>query len=79
MWMGLAGSVLFQGLTTNIFQKLEALTYDQLRAFYTGKIQNRPTAIVIMGNPKTINQKQLKQKYGKIEKLKTDKLFKGGF
>ncbi|MGM9806238.1 MAG: hypothetical protein ACI3Z7_07420 [Candidatus Aphodosoma sp.] len=35
--------------------------------------------VVIMGDQKKIDQKQLKQKYDKINKLKIDKLFKGGF
>lgn len=62
-----------------VLPKLEGLEYEQLRAFYEKKIQNKPTAIVIMGDPKLINQKQLKQKYGKIERMNVNQLFKGGF
>lgn len=62
-----------------ILPKIEALTYDQIRAYYEENVQGKPMTIVIMGDPKLINQKQIKAKYGKITKITANKLFKGGF
>lgn len=63
----------------SILPKIDALTYDQLRTFYEQNVQGKPMTIIMMGDPKLINQKQIKSKYGKITKITANKLFKGGF
>ena len=55
------------------------MTYDDLKAFYEANVQGQPMAIIIIGDPKTINQKALKAKYGKINRVSINSLFKGGF
>lgn len=57
---------------------LENLSYDDIKTFYEQSVKGKPVTIVIIGDPKTINQKQIKAKYGKIQKVSTSKLFKGG-
>ncbi len=58
--------------------KIENLTYQQIQKYYEDNIKGRPVTIIIIGDPKMINQKQLEEKYGDLVKVSNGKLFKGG-
>ena len=53
------------------------LTYDQIKSFYEANIKGQPVTVVVIGDPKTINMKQIQSKYGKVKKVSPGKLFKG--
>jgi len=59
--------------------KVDSLTFEQIESFYNKYIKDRPIVVVIMGDPKTINLKQIKAKWGKVTKMSPSKLFQGGF
>lgn len=59
-------------------KNIDNLNYDVIKSFYQQNIKDQPVTIVIIGNPKTVNLKQIKSKYGKITKVSASKLFKGG-
>ena len=54
---------------------IQRLTFDDILSFYQSHVQGKPMAILIMGDPKLIDQKLLKTKYGKITKLSKSRLF----
>lgn len=54
---------------------IENLTFDQILSFYKENIQGKPVTVVIMGDPKLINLKQIQANHGKITKLSKSKLF----
>ena len=54
---------------------IQRLTFDQIVSFYEQRVKGKPVAILIMGDPKQIDQKVLKAKYGKITKLSKSQLF----
>ena len=54
--------------------KIENLSFEELLAFYNENIKDQPIAIGIMGNPKIINQEELK-KFGKVVRLNEKRLF----
>ncbi|MDR1591942.1 MAG: insulinase family protein [Prevotellaceae bacterium] len=58
--------------------KIEGLSFDQITQFYNDRIKGKPVVVVIIGDPKTINLKQIESKWGKITKMSVGKLFKGG-
>lgn len=60
-------------------KKIDNLNYENIESFYNQNIKGKPITIIIMGDPKLINLKHLKSKYGKYIKIKKNKLFKGGF
>ena len=47
---------------------------EELLAFYNENNKDQPIAIGIMGNPKIINQEELK-KFGKVVRLNEKRLF----
>lgn len=53
---------------------LEALTWDQLFNYYRENIQNQPLTVIIMGDPKLIDMKELK-KIAKVKKVSNATLF----
>ena len=57
---------------------IDNLNYDVIKSYYEQNIKGQPVTIVIIGNPKTVNLKQIKAKYGKVTKVSAAKLFKGG-
>lgn len=57
---------------------LKDLSYDDIKTFYEENVKGKPVTIVIIGDPKSINMKQIKANYGKITKVSPSKLFKGG-
>ena len=59
-------------------QNIDNLTYDQIQSFYEANVKGQPVSIVVIGDPKTINMKQIQSKYGKVQKVSPGKLFKGG-
>jgi predicted Zn-dependent peptidase len=54
---------------------IQRLTFDNVLSFYQSHIQGKPITILIMGDPKLINQKQIQAKHGKITKLNKSRLF----
>ena len=54
--------------------KIAALTFDDILNYYNENIKDMPIAIGIMGNPKNINQEDLK-KFGKVVRLNEKRLF----
>lgn len=59
--------------------KVDNLQFEQITRFYDKYIKGKPIIVVIMGDEKAINMKQIQSKYGKVTKISTAKLFKGGF
>lgn len=54
---------------------IQRLTFDNVLSFYNQRVKDKPVTILIMGDPKLIDQKLLKAKYGKITKLSKSQLF----
>lgn len=54
---------------------IQRLTFDNILSFYQSHVQGKPMTILIIGDPKLIDQKLLKAKYGKITKLSKSRLF----
>ena len=55
--------------------KIDALTFDQIVNFYQQNVKEKPIVIVIMGDQKLIDTKQIESNHGKISKLNTNNLF----
>ncbi len=55
--------------------KIDNLTWEEIVAYYNANIKNQPVAIVIVGDPKLINLKQIESKYGKVKKVSKSKIF----
>jgi hypothetical protein len=52
------------------------LTFNDIEKFYEDNIKGKPVTIILMGDPKKINLKQIEAKIGcKVTKLSTAKLF----
>ena len=56
-------------------EKIKTLTWDQIMDFYKANVQGKPLTIIVMGDPKKIDQKRLAAKFGKIQKVTKGKLF----
>jgi len=56
------------------FPIYEKMQFDDIVGIYKEKLQGRPVAIGVVGNPKYVDEKALK-KYGKVIKLSTNKVF----
>lgn len=56
-------------------KQVEKLQFDDIVGFYQKYIKGQPRKILVMGDPKLIDQKVLKARYGKINKLTTGKIF----
>ncbi|MDR0830428.1 MAG: insulinase family protein [Prevotellaceae bacterium] len=61
-----------------LLPQVDNLTFDDITNFYNTNIKNKPTIIVIHGDPKLVNIKEIQKKYGKVTNLTKAKLFKGG-
>ncbi|MBQ2540134.1 MAG: insulinase family protein [Paludibacteraceae bacterium] len=58
-------------------QKIDNLSFEDIKAFYEENIKGKPVTVILMGDPKKIDLKALQQKVGcKVTKLSTGKLFK---
>lgn len=56
--------------------KIDALTFADIEAFYRENIQGQPVTIVLMGDPKKINLKEIQARLGcKVTKLSTSRIF----
>ncbi len=55
--------------------EIDNLTFDQILSFYKQNIQGRPITIIITGDPKLINLKQIQKNHGKITKVSKGRLF----
>lgn len=55
--------------------KINNLTFDEIVSFYKEHIQGKPITIVITGDPKKINKKQIQANHGKITNLSKNRLF----
>jgi predicted Zn-dependent peptidase len=56
-------------------EAINNLTFEQIKQFYEENIKGQPVSIIVMGDPKLIDQKALQAKYGKIIKVNKSKLF----
>ncbi len=55
--------------------KIDALTWEEIVAYYEANLKNQPVSIIIVGDPKLVNLKQLEAKYGKVKKISKNKIF----
>ncbi len=55
--------------------KVEELTFEQIKNFYETNIKGQPIVTVIMGDPKLIDLKQIKAKWGKVTNVGRGTLF----
>ncbi len=58
-----------------VYEAIEALTLDDMVAFYTKFIQNKPQFRVIMADETEVNVEELQKLYGPITKLTIDQVF----
>ena len=56
-------------------EAINNLTFEQIKQFYEENIKGQPVSIIVMGDPKLIDQKALQAKYGKIVKVSKARLF----
>lgn len=56
-------------------EQIKNMTWEDIENFYKENIQGKPMTIIIMGDPKKIDQKRLAAKFGKIQKVSKTKLF----
>ncbi len=56
-------------------EKINNLTWEDVMAYYEANIKNQPVSIIIVGDPKLINMKQIDAKYGKHKKITKGKIF----
>ena len=55
--------------------KIDNLSFDDIVSFYNKNVKGKPLTIIIMGDAKLINQKQIQEKHGKITKVSANTLF----
>ena len=58
-----------------LVEQVKNMTFEDIEKFYKENIQGKPMTIIIMGDPKKIDQKRLAAKFGKIQKVSKSKLF----
>ena len=56
-------------------EQIKQLTWEQFMDFYKANVQGKPLTIIVMGDPKKIDQKRLAARFGKIQKMSKGKLF----
>ena len=56
-------------------RQIDALTFDDIRQFYEANIKGKPITVVIIGDPKKIDQKAIQAKYGKMKKVSKTSIF----
>ena len=56
-------------------EQIKQLTWEQFMDFYKTNVQGKPMTIIVMGDPKKIDQKRLATRFGKIQKMSKGKLF----
>ncbi len=55
--------------------QVEKLQFEDIVSFYEKNVKGQPRKVLIMGDPKLIDQKALKARFGKVNKLTTGKIF----
>jgi len=56
-------------------RQVQKLKFDDIVNFYNAHLKGQPRKILVMGDPKQIDQKALKARFGKVNKLSAGKLF----
>lgn len=56
-------------------RNVQRLKYTDIDSFYLENIQGKPATLLVIGDPKRIDVKALKTKYGKINKLAKSRIF----
>jgi predicted Zn-dependent peptidase len=56
-------------------RRVQKLKFEDIVAFYEKYVKGQPVKVLVMGDPKMIDQKALKARYGKVNKLSAGKLF----
>ena len=56
-------------------RQVDKLQFEDIVGYYEKYIKNQPMKILVMGDPKLIDQKALKTRFGKVNKLNTNKIF----
>ena len=56
-------------------RQVQKIKFEDIVNFYQQNVQGKPMKVLIIGDPKLIDQKALKAKFGKINKLNADKVF----
>lgn len=56
-------------------RQVQKLKFEDIVNFYKANIQGKPIKFLVIGDPKLIDQKALKTKFGKVNKLNADKIF----
>ena len=55
--------------------KINDLNFEQIQDFYDQKIKGKPITIIIMGDQKLIDTKQIEKNHGKITRMNANRLF----
>lgn len=61
-----------------MLRELENVDFNTITDFYKKKIKDAPVIIVIHGNRKYIDLKDIEKKYGKVNNVPLNNIFKGG-
>lgn len=56
-------------------RQVQKLKFENIVDFYNAHVKGQPRKILVMGDPKLIDQKILKERFGKVNKLSAGKLF----
>jgi predicted Zn-dependent peptidase len=56
-------------------ERIDNLTFDQIRDYYKAHVQNKPVTVIIVGDPKFINKKSMAE-FGKFNNMSKGRLFK---
>ncbi|MBR4432120.1 MAG: insulinase family protein [Paludibacteraceae bacterium] len=56
-------------------RQVQKLKFEDIERFYEAHVQGKPLKMLVIGDPKLIDQKALKAQFGKINKLNGDKIF----
>ena len=56
-------------------RQVQKLKFEDIERFYEEHVQGKPVKVLVIGDPKLIDQKALKAKFGKMTKLSADKIF----
>ena len=56
-------------------RQVQKLKFDDIINFYNARLKGQPRKVLVIGDPKLIDQKVLKERFGKVNKLSAAKLF----
>lgn len=56
-------------------RQVDKLQFEDIVGFYQQNIKGHPMKVLVMGDPKLINQKVLKARFGKVNKISANKIF----